>query len=642
MIIKEYCNIDNNDKLKNINPLYYYITKACLENDLDEIKKCKDNVVHILNRLNIDEEEKILKVLHILIKLSMLTNKFDDVVDFFSKEYSYYKNNAEHIVTKAFIKYLDWKNKNEEILSIEKYIMDATCDDEKSILCYMVALTIPDKDFSYEFCLMASKLWDKNMAANIKLIELGKDTDIDINNISKAIELEDNVVKNFKNSTKKEYYNFDMLALGGGDEIGASSYLIKLDGFKALIDVGIKTSKDGFIYPNFEMLKDENGIYEELDGIFITHAHLDHCGALPQIAKIYPNVKIFMTEETKSLIKLNLMSSLPKGETYYLDEVLNRAITLEVNYPLFFRKKNVKVEFYTAGHILGAVSILFEGSKANIFFTGDYSTKEQKTLEGMSVPIDKNIDILVTESTYGDKDKVDHSKTYEYERLKSNVLKYIKENKHILIPTFSIGRAQEVISILKDLAKKEDFRIYVDGSAANVNKLYEKYLNINLKGDNIYYYENLSYNDREDFIQEEFLTNKSVMVSSSGMLLEGSVATYYAKYILPRTDGVCMLTGYQAEDTLGSKLLSQMDINCDRYINIDNECYKLLSLVENYNLSAHASFNDIVALICKLKPANVILTHGYFAEDKSKLQELIENYMDIYVHQSINNNWIRI
>ena len=80
------------------------------------------------------------------------------------------------------------------------------------------------------------------------------------------------------------------------------------------------------------------------------------------------------------------------------------------------------------------------------------------------------------------------------------------------------------------------------------------------------------------------MNNTCCIVSSSGMILEGSASAEYAKKILPSENGVCILTGYQAHGTIGYRLKKQMEMNCDRYINIEEKSYKILSELKSFNL----------------------------------------------------------
>ena len=136
------------------------------------------------------------------------------------------------------------------------------------------------------------------------------------------------------------------------------------------------------------------------------------------------------------------------------------------------------------------------------------------------------------------------------------------------------------------------------------------------------------------------MSNTCCIVSSSGMLLEGSTSLEYAKKILTSENGVCILTGYQAEGTIGSKLKKQMEVDCDRYINIEEKCYKILAELNSFNLSAHANINEVLAIQLYLKANNVILVHGDHKEAKSLIEKKINQIKGINIYQSINSEEI--
>ena len=139
------------------------------------------------------------------------------------------------------------------------------------------------------------------------------------------------------------------------------------------------------------------------------------------------------------------------------------------------------------------------------------------------------------------------------------------------------------------------------------------------------------------------MNNRSCVISSSGMLQEGSTSAIYAKSLLGKENIVCVLTGYQAGNTIGAKLREQFNLEADRYIVIDNENIEINCEFNEFYLSAHCTNTEIMAITEYLKPQNVILVHGDIKyREKSKIHEILEMNKRIKVIQSEDNKSIEL
>ncbi|KGM99480.1 hypothetical protein Z969_10650 [Clostridium novyi A str. 4570] len=329
--------------------------------------------------------------------------------------------------------------------------------------------------------------------------------------------------------------NVEVFTLGGGDTVGGSCYVISFNKARIMIDAGAILSKENkIIYPDFGFLEEKyKDIFKELDYLLITHGHLDHCGAILEVYKKNPKIKILMTEETREILRANLISgNLSFEEEMDLDTCLSMVTVIDFRQALKLKCNDntfINIEFFRAGHILGASSIYINNKDVGVFVTGDYCLNDQETIKGMDIPKDYKIDLLITETTYGNKiDSSLTSRNYEKQKLIHIVKEALKNGKKVLIPAFSIGRSQEIISILKDeLNACDNERLYIDGMVMRINKIYEKFLDINYKG-NMYTFKNGIYDTKHEFINQEVLNNKSCVVVSSGMLQKGSAVIEYA------------------------------------------------------------------------------------------------------------------
>ena len=419
------------------------------------------------------------------------------------------------------------------------------------------------------------------------------------------------------------FINIDFL--GGALEVGGSSILIKINNKNILLDAGIRQSASKDSVPNFRDVQTYGG----LDAIIISHAHLDHIGCLPIISKEYPNAKIYMNNMTKDLVKVLLYDSLkimnnrdaeiPLYAENDVESTLNRIFTInyEVRFPIF---ENMHITFYNAGHIAGASCIYLQSPDGAIFYSGDFSVFSQRTVEGAKLPRLRP-DVAIVESTYGD--RLHSNREIEERALIDAVNECIENNGKMIIPAFALGRAQEVILILKGAMNKgslKKVKVYVDGMVRDINRVYKNnplYLKNSLgkkilKGTSPFYDDNIieikSTDNREDILVEK---EPVVIISSSGMLTGGPSA-FYAEKIAPMENGYIVITGYQDEESPGRKILDliEADEESERYLSINALNIPVKCKVKKVGLSAHADKNEIKGVLERISARNIILVHG--------------------------------
>lgn len=413
--------------------------------------------------------------------------------------------------------------------------------------------------------------------------------------------------------------------LGGALEVGGSSILLNISGKNILFDAGIRQSSTKDSLPNFRAIQD----YGDIDAIIISHAHLDHIGSLPLISKEYPNAKIYMNNMTKDLVKVLLYDSLKimnnrEGEIPLYAEVdvkntLDRVfpINYEVKFNIF---EEMYITFYNAGHIAGASLIYLQSSEGAVFYSGDFSVFSQRTVEGAKIP-KLRPDVAIVESTYGD--KLHSNREIEEKALIQTVNECMENNGKMIIPAFALGRAQEVLLILKGAMNKgsiKKVKIYVDGMVRDINRVYKNnplYLRNSLgkkilKGIEPFYDENIVEVKQSDN-REEILKSKEpvIIVSSSGMLTGGPSA-FYAEKIAPMENGYIVITGYQDEEAPGRKIMDLLDADeeSERYLSINNLNIPVKCNLKKIGLSAHSDKNEIKGLLQRITPRNICLVHG--------------------------------
>ena len=402
--------------------------------------------------------------------------------------------------------------------------------------------------------------------------------------------------------------------IGGGNEIGASSYFLQLNGTKFLLDSGIRLgSSESF--PRFTALFEQeilDGLWD-LDAILISHGHLDHVGSLPRVVQEATEIPIYATRSTKDIIEVQLKPS-RVDETFIdvqvvnefneerVQHVIENIVPTEWNEPI--QLKNCQITFFRAGHILGASMIYIESDSGNVLFTGDFTPFDQMTVLGYKLPHDLEVDLLIVESTYGYQE-VRHTNdvTVERETFALKIARCLEENGRALIPAFAIGRSQEVALILQSLiheGKLEPFTIYIDGLAQYFCEIYESH-NVKVFGSNIH-------KAPKDLGRNLGFFN-GIIIASSGMLLDNSASAKYAERLLPDPQNTLFFSGYLDEESPGGKL-SLLHKSKGKSLWLNGKNISVNATVDAYRLSAHTDNDGILALIEKVHPKGVIFVHG--------------------------------
>ncbi len=393
---------------------------------------------------------------------------------------------------------------------------------------------------------------------------------------------------------------------GAAKEIGRSCVEVQTKNNRILFDAGIKLGLEGEgIERDSEYPQVINNV-EDINLVLLSHAHLDHSGALPLFNYKGMNADIYCTSMTKFLCKLLLKDSLKieilndKHPAYDKENVTNVLFQMiNTNYNKKYVFKDCEFKFFDAGHIPGSASILLRVDGKTILYTGDYNTDETMLMPKADINYGEKIDIMISESTYGDRNHPDREKQ-KNDFL--NTIKSVINNKgSVIIPAFAVGRAQEILLILSEL--KTNVPIYLDGMA---KKVYSKLLREGRFAHNI---DKLRRFDKKIVFMKGFnkrrdaIKSQGIFVTTSGMVSGGPVIDYI-KYLWHDENNAILLTGYQAEGTGGRTLVEKGFIYLD-----GNKVYPKC-LIKKYDFSAHAGLNGLKRNIKNVKPDVLILNHG--------------------------------
>lgn len=370
---------------------------------------------------------------------------------------------------------------------------------------------------------------------------------------------------------------------------------------------------------------------KDIDFMILSHAHIDHSGNIPNLIKNGFDKKIITTKPTVDLLNFLLPDSghIHERDIEYINKKRKKKNEIPIE-PLYTYKDAIEslkylngieyeeevenIKFFDAGHILGSSQILIEENGKRILFSGDLGRKE---LPLINDPIFlKDIDILIMETTYGNK----LHKPYEqvYDKLKELINEaYDKESK-IIIPSFALERAQEVIYSVNKLKKENkipDIPIYIDSPLTiNITDVFlknKKYLDEESQetSEGIFWFKNINYiNDIEESKKLNYMKGPMIIISASGMCEHGRIL-HHLKNNIEDENNIILIVGFQAQNTLGRRL-----IEGDKIVNILGKEYKVMSKIIVMNeFSAHADRNDLIEYVRITDPELIFLVHG---EDK--------------------------
>ena len=414
--------------------------------------------------------------------------------------------------------------------------------------------------------------------------------------------------------------------LGGAHEVGASCVYIELAGKKIVFDCGMRMGKVKDTMPDFRLLQEKGGV----DAIFLSHAHMDHCGYLPVLSRAYPLAPIFCTHITKELVKTLLLDSLkisgyredelPIFNEEHIQQMLDRMVCFNPNYTFKpFNDHEMQVTFYSAGHIAGAVCIFLCSEEGSVLYSGDFSLTRQSTVEGASLP-QLRPDVMICESTYGD--RLHANREVEEKRLVDAIRQVIEAGGKILIPAFALGRAQDIILIIRRaMAKKQlpHFSVYVDGMVKDICRIYEKYPHYLreqlskklLKGNPIFFNEQVIKVDSMEQRKEILASSEPCCIIASSGMLTGGASVFYAKSLLENQNAFVAITGYQDEEAPGRLLMKLVQgEESDRKILLDEKKIEVKAGIAQYGLSAHADQSELIGMMSQLTPKYIFLVHG--------------------------------
>jgi len=390
-------------------------------------------------------------------------------------------------------------------------------------------------------------------------------------------------------------------SLGDAGVMGTSCHHLTLDGTRVVIDAG-RHPRTGDA-PDLARLRTLGA-----DALVLTHAHLDHCGALPMATRCLPGRSVLATPATAALAAVVLKHHLKReasaaragGLPFSADELAavrwERAAFGQIR---AVGRDGLTARLYDAGHLLGSASVLLERRGVRVFATGDLHLRDRAWQRGADLP-DAPVDVLVCESTQGANEALDDVSPEQVEAaLMQAVGETLRAGGRVLLPVFALGRAQEVLAMLaRARARGEvpDAPVYLGGLAATVTRLSGQFLDAMALVAPAVDVSRFGTRALTPAVARRPPIGPAVFLAGSGMVVEGSLAHTLAEHLLDDPAAMLGFVGYLDPDTPGFSLRAgQREARC---------------ALRHFPLTAHARRRDLVEVAARLQPKDIILVHG--------------------------------
>ncbi len=417
--------------------------------------------------------------------------------------------------------------------------------------------------------------------------------------------------------------------LGGGRQVGRSCLLLQTPNSKILLDCGVDIASQGADkFPYFNIPEFDIG---QLDAVIISHAHLDHVGLLPYLYKMGYRGPVYMTPPTRDAAALMALDFIgvaykqaakPLFDSKDVKEMVKHSICLNYG-EVTDITPDIRLTFYNAGHALGSAMAHFNiGNGAhNLVYTGDYKYGKSRLLDP-AISNFPRVESLITESTYGGKDRILPPRIQSETQLLDAIKKAVDRGGKVLIPELGLGRAQETMLILEDAmrsGKMAKVPIYIDGMIWDINAIhtaYPDFLSSKVRSE--------VFQDKNPFVSDVFSRVGSaqerkevveggpcVVLATSGMLV-GGASVEYLKEFASNPKNAIVFVCYQGVGSLGRQIQegvasTKMTVNGKEEI-VE---FKLeVHTIEGF--SAHSGRNELINFFNNVrpKPKRIIVNHG--------------------------------
>ncbi|MFC1967930.1 MBL fold metallo-hydrolase RNA specificity domain-containing protein, partial [Chloroflexota bacterium] len=386
---------------------------------------------------------------------------------------------------------------------------------------------------------------------------------------------------------------------------------------------------------------------ETIDAVFLTHAHLDHCGLLPKLVRDDFRGRIYCTQATAEIAQIILLDAAHLQEEdaankakrhqregrrgphpelpLYIAEDAKAVVPrfTAVEYDSCVRiKDGIEGCFYEAGHVLGsatvAINIVQGDKKQRILFSGDIGEPDRPIINDPAI-FDK-ADYVVIESTYGDRTHTEHKSTDIQPQLRDCINETVQAGGNIVVPSFALERSQEILYHLNELFLRDEIppiTVFLDSPMAiRITEVFKHHADLFdaemtrrlRQGNSPFSFDNLKMVQTTGESKAiNSLKDSAIIIAGSGMVTGGRIKHHLVNNI-SRHESTVLFVGYQAEGTPGRRLLDGA-----KRIRLLGRTHRVRARVAKIDgFSAHSDRDGLLAWLSDLRipPRRVFIAHG--------------------------------
>ena len=435
----------------------------------------------------------------------------------------------------------------------------------------------------------------------------------------------------------------NIIHLGGEQTVTGSCHLLQANGLNILVDCGLAQGNDDIL-----PMKSWPVAPSEVNYLFLTHAHIDHIGRVPELIERGFSGEIICSHPTKALLIPMLQDAMgftdmTSDAVAKMSEVIDElSWGFEYN-QIFDLKRGITFKLGRAGHILGSCFIRFELPDGfTIVFSGDLGAKDTPIL--CDPDISEPCDLLILESTYGDRNH--EGRGDKIKRLGEILLRAIADGGKVFIPAFALGRTQELIyemdRLFSDLELRKEFPELNPGSripvfldsplGLEITKIYSRLSeywdkearDILRQGDHPIDFDQLyAVEGHRDHLKLCDVDGQAVIIAGSGMCTGGRIVDHLKAGITDRKNDI-FFVGYQAKGTPGRDIVRYSQ-RPGGYVYLDNKKFNIEAKVHTLSgYSAHADQKGLIEWVESMpeRPGRIKLVHGEAGAQRALYREL--------------------
>jgi Cft2 family RNA processing exonuclease len=401
-----------------------------------------------------------------------------------------------------------------------------------------------------------------------------------------------------------------------------------MGGLDIVLDSGLHPKKEGVgALPEFSLLR------KAPDAAIITHSHIDHCGSLPHLLQIFPSVVPYATPATLRIMDRMLHNSVsvmgilkkerhiddyPLYQHSDVEYAVGKSYGIEVGQEFAISSESeLCAVFSPAGHVLGSASVRLNANGRSVFYTADICAVDQELMAGFEYPDrPETIDTLIIESTYGANEGADSvSYAEEIERFGASMATVLEGGGCVLVPSFALGRAQEILNVIARLQEEgvvPHVTVYASGLGRAVYEIYDRFRDQLRPGAEL---SPLSQFKKvgdvwNPEVARKLLREPCIVVATSGMMIQNTPSAAIAQEMVKEPCHGIFFVGYCDPDTVGHQVKTCSPGDSLQFMLGAAPVEVRLDNIQSYHFSAHAPRMALQRVIERIKPDRVVFVHG--------------------------------